>query len=108
MKNLKLTPAQNRFIEKVKNENENEVGYQGHCTEFGTRDALLKRGLIVEQTMKLDHWLSAHKCYRLPVKETPLTLAECRMDYVLAYDNNGTQQRVKRGKELIQFMIKNN
>jgi hypothetical protein len=40
-------------------------------------------------------------------QEQPLTLKECRADYVLAYDKNGIQQRVKRGKEFIQFMIKN-
>jgi len=104
---MKLSPAQIRFMEKVKNENENEVGYQIHCTEYGTRNALLKRGLIVEQTMKLDHWLDEGKCYRLPVEEKPKTLNQCREGYVLAYDKNGIQQRVRRGKEFIQFMIKN-
>ena len=40
-------------------------------------------------------------------EEKPKTLAECRENYVLVNDKNGVTQRVKRGKEFIQFMIKN-
>jgi len=104
MKTLKLTSAQQKLINSIKESKEEWIWY--NCRQTNTVEALLRKGIIKKDN---GNGFGSYKIslVKNETEEKPLTLKECRADYVLAYDKNGMQQRVKRGKELIKFMIKN-
>jgi hypothetical protein len=46
--------------------------------------------------------------WSLVLEEEKKSLSDFQTDYKTAYDKNGIQHKVKRGKEFIEFMIANN
>ena len=89
---MKITTAQNKFIETVKTFG--EKGYQGYCEEVRTANALIKKGLIKE----VDN--------RYFIVKEEKTLAECQTDYKIVTDTEGNSYKVKRGRDFLDLMMK--
>lgn len=102
MKNVKLTKAQEKLVQDIKQANGKDF-YAG-IRRVNTATALIKKGIIRAE----DNGYGSNKLFLIEAECKEKTLNECKEDYVLACDKNGIQQRVKRGKDFIQFMIKNN